>query len=504
MGSKVAFLVVGNRRDLGMRSLCVQWIVLAAGLLAVAGRLAAQNMPGPRQAIPLGVHQGHCEFVVATPHATDSFYLVVGSLAKAARVTTVHVECGRADGPEFLPLEAQTPDSAWQAGIAAKAKWLDALRRERPARDRFAPLAAPPAVKTFHLFTGNRDLGDPANYQAVQATLRAVGRHAQVYLDQDDQQLAGIDATVAEVLRVFDDDIYPWALEHLGQVLDVDRDGRFTIFLSSRLGSIQTGKGRVDGFVRGSDFCRDMPTPFSNHCDMLYLNARLKPGPHLRTVLAHEFTHAITFCEHALSAYQGSRSHEDEESWLNEGLSHLVESLRECGWSNLDYRLSAFLACPERYPLVVPDYFAAGLWRDPGTRGAAFHFLRSCQDHAGAAFPMRLVQSPLHGITNLEVATQKPFAQLFRQAAVDLLDTRYYGHLGSDDKGPLWCGPRCHEVALNYGEARCNISGTAAAYFLLHSPVDAYARIVVEGGEEMQVTLVRVPPALPQAAIPPK
>jgi hypothetical protein len=491
-----------------MRSLCVRWVIMGAASLGMVARL-------PAQSIPLAVNHGHCEFVVATPHVSDQFYLVVGSLAGASRITDVRVKSERTDGPESLPLETPAPDASWKNRVEAQAHWLERLRRVRPVHDRFPPLALPPAGKTFHLFTGDRDLDDPANYQAVAATLAAVGRNAQVYLDKDDRHLPGIDETVAAVLKVFDEEVYPWAETHLGHALDVDRDGRFTIFLTSRLGSLQNGKSRVDGFVRGSDFCRDMPAPFSNHCDMLYLNAALKPGPQLRTVLAHEFTHAVIFCEHSLAGYDGSRSHDDEESWLNEGLSHLVESLHEYGWSNLDYRIGAFLACPERYPLVVPDYFAAGLWREPGTRGAAFLFMRSCLEQADAALPKRLIQSPLRGITNLEAATQKPFAPLFRQATVDVLDRRNYGYLDSEQKGPLLRGPRVHEVALANGHGECKVAGTAAAYFHLHSPSGGYARIAVEAAEPVQVTLVRVSrdnverragerDAKPQAAIVPK
>src|SRR5207237_6880398 len=131
-----------------------------------------------------------------------------------------------------------------------------------------------------------------------------------------------------ETVRIFDKDVGPWAEAHLGHVCDVDRDGRFTILVSSKLGALQRGQVGVDGFVRGSDFFRDLPAPFSNHCDMLYLNAALKPGPQLRAVIAHEYTHAVTFCEHGLSPYGGKATDQDEESWLSEGLAHLVECTR--------------------------------------------------------------------------------------------------------------------------------------------------------------------------------
>ena len=47
----------------------------------------------------------------------------------------------------------------------------------------------------------------------------------------------------------------------------------------------------------------------------------------------------------------------DEESWLNEALAHLAEEMHGHGWSNLDYRVSAFLNDPGRYALVGDPNF---------------------------------------------------------------------------------------------------------------------------------------------------
>ncbi len=348
------------------------------------------------QSIPLASRDGHSDFVLETSSPADQFYLVIGSLAEATQLSRVRVQIEAAEAPERLPVDTAPPDPVWKSRIDAQARLLARERRARPALDSF-PSRVPPTSKSFHLYRGERDLENPANYLEVRAELRSVGRHGQIYVDHDDRNLPELDGTIAEIQRVFDQDIYPWAEHNLGRVIDIDRDGRFTIFLTSKLGSLQNGRTQVDGFVRGSDFFRDLPAPFSNRCDMLYLNAALKPGPHLRTVLAHEFTHAVIFCEHALATYGSGPTHQDEESWLNEGLAHLVENLHAFGWSNLEERISAYLSQPERYPLVVPDYYGAGLWRNPGTRGAAFLFLRSCVSHADSGVIQRLVQSPLRG-----------------------------------------------------------------------------------------------------------
>ena len=61
--------------------------------------------------------------------------------------------------------------------------------------------------------------------------------------------------------------------------------------------------------------------------------------------------------------------------------------------SNIDYRVSAFLTRPERYQLVVDDYYAADLFRSHGSRGSTYLFLRWCADRYGPDLVPALVHS---------------------------------------------------------------------------------------------------------------
>ena len=266
-------------------------------------------------------------------------------------------------------------------------------------------------------------------------------------------------------MRTFDEAVYPEARRRLGRCLDVDRDGRFTLFFSGRLDRL-AGNAALSGFVRSADFYRDLAAPFGNRADMMYLNTDLQPGPYLRTILAHEYTHAVVCSEHVFGDYLPGLVRQDEESWLGEALAHAAEDLHGFSRANLDYRVSAYLSDPSRYPLVEADYYAAGLWRTHGCRGATYLFLRRCVDRDGPDLLARLVQSNLAGAANLEAATGKSFAELFRDwTTATALSADLHGPFG----GRLLCGPRFRQVALDGGRGDVDLAVTSAAYLLLHS-----------------------------------
>src|SRR5207302_214938 len=104
-----------------------------------------------------------------------------------------------------------------------------------------------------------QDFLNPASYVTVIGERCAVGRHCQVYVDKDHADRAGLQPTVDDAVRAFDEEICPRACRSLGRAIDVDRDGRFTILFTSWLGKLSNGKVSLGGFVRGSDFYRDQP-----------------------------------------------------------------------------------------------------------------------------------------------------------------------------------------------------------------------------------------------------
>jgi hypothetical protein len=252
-----------------------------------------------------------------------------------------------------------------------------------------------------------------------------------------------------------------------------------------------------------------VPAPFSNHCDMMYLSSALKAGPYLRTVLAHEYTHAVTNSVRASRVPATGPGGADEEDWLDEGLAHLGEDLHGFSRANLDYRVSAFLANPERYRLVVQDYYAAVLFRSHGNRGGTYLFLRWCADRYGPELLPALIHSNLRGTANLEAATGTSFAALYRewslaifQSGLEPVRSAGVGFPSRDARSAAgeWqgAGPRMHPVAPGDGGASWSPVGTSSRYMLIDGAPEGAVDVEIAGPEEadLQITAIPLPRGL--------
>ncbi|HEV8068226.1 MAG TPA: hypothetical protein VGP76_10840 [Planctomycetaceae bacterium] len=393
-----------------------------------------------------------------------------------------------------------------------------------PVKSSHGPKADAPspagALRAFALHVTDGSLDDPNQYAKVPAHEVARGRNVRVYLD--DQQSLGelAPGLVRSIAELFDNELIPRFGEVFGTYRDVDGDGRFSVLLSPWLARLQGGRTSIGGFVRGSDFQQFISPPFSNRCDMMYVNSQTIPGPHLRTLLIHEYTHAVSFSRRT-AGQPGKLAFPEEEDWLNEALAHCAESLFDGGWTNLDYRISRYLNDTAAYPLVVEDYYRAGLWRCHGCRGATYLFLRYCVERFGTQTLTRLVATPARGRRNLELATGCSFERLFREWTLSLLESRdRQGKTASSDPpqkstpvcgasrgqmanldlyeplGP-WglAGPRQRKWQIDSGPVNIELKGTSAAFVELSaSGKDGLRRIHLAGtrGIQLQVSVVRL------------
>jgi hypothetical protein len=482
----------GTARRAGRPRAVLAGLALLAATRAIWGgpeprREADPSAPPVGRPVPIAVEGGRARFRFPTAGPGSRVLVVVSALA-------------REDGPFPIRLEAR---EAPADGLAPAARVADppALRpTPAPTPGTLpAPTAAiPPPSRDLWMLARDGDPASASNYRAATGRLRAVGTWVQVYVEEPDLGRVA-DATLRDLVATFDREVFPEAVRRFGPARDVDGDGRFTILLSGRLAGGPSQRG-VDGFVRAADFDPSLPPPFGNRADVLYLDAGLAAGPYLRTVLAHEYAHAVTFSRRLDAAGAPGRPACDEEGWIEEGTAHLVEDIHRYSGSNIDYRVSAFLSAPERYRLVVRDYYAADLFRSHGNRGSTYLFLRWCSDRLGPGFLPAVVRSPECGLANLESASGARFEDLYRRWSVGL----YLDALGPPEPGRwLEAGPRAREVEPGGAPEVWSAEGTSSHFARVRGSATGAVEVEVEGppGAGLQVTAVRLPDDLPELAV---
>ena len=461
-------------------------------LLAGLGLRHAQDLdPWPvGQPVPIAVEGDTAEFTIPTPTPNSRSLVVVSALGSGRRPYSMRLEATAADSASPLPLANNDPSETPHP----------VLRPLAPIPPE--PFLVPPPVRSFSILSRDGDPASASNYRSVHARLCALGQRVQVYVDQSDLHRVKPE-TLRDVVSTFDNHVFPTAARLFGPAADIDRDGRFTVLLTGWLDRLAEGRLPVDGFVRGSDFDRRIAPPFGNQTDMLYLSASLASGPYLKTVLAHEYTHAVTFSRKVADALAAGQPAADEEGWLDEALAHLVEDIHGFSRSNLDYRVSAFLSAPERYRLVVVDYYLANLFRSHGNRGATYSFLRWCADQFGPILLPTLIRSSRTGIQNLEAATGRSFASLYRQWSCSLFLDGIKPTPDTDDNNNLILGPRITRVDVNGPADVWSSAPTSTHYAIVHASRSGFARIRVEGapGSRLQVSVVRLPDDLPSLSL---
>src|SRR5579863_952913 len=456
-------------------------ILLCAGLLAAA--IAAAWLRAETAPVQVGMpHLAAGRFYAVEPSVTGGFFdlaidansryeLIVSSLGDANRTHHVTLAAIPRTRVESVPVVRPVAEIGGVRKLAASLTSGDVSDGERVAQHQPEALARKPVStsslahrvgvqqRRFFLYVTADALEDERGYVPVEGHLAGEGMCVRVYLDQSLRESDLAPGLVGEMIRLLDEEIIPRSRDLLGEHADVDHDGKLAVLVTPWLGKLCGGRTSLKGFVRANDFQDNIAAPFGNHADVVYLNSSLELGPSLKTLLAHEYTHAVCFSRR-LADPAREMPLAPEEDWLNEAIAHVAENLhpasstasdtnpkRERGkgvipalrvgmagdgkhdvgktyldWSNLDYRIAALLNSPQTSPLVVRDYYRAGLWRDAGCRGATYLFLRYCVDRFGEGLLRDLVDSPLVGRRNLERATGIPFAELFRRWTIALAE----------------------------------------------------------------------------------
>lgn len=351
----------------------------------------------------------------------------------------------------------------------------------------------------------------PPTHRQVKGLLRASGRHVDVYVDKDDR----VDPQVPQAIAAcYDNVILPVIAQQLGQPVDVDGSGALMIVVTGWLDRLEAGQVSLGGMVRPADFEPRGQAPRSNAADVVFLSAGLRPGRHMETLLAHELAHAVAAgVRHAHGGWLGTTI---EQPWVSEGLAHVSEDLAGRGWTNLDYRVSTFLARPEASPLVVAGADAARA-RDAGSRGHTYVLHRWCVQKYGPSALRALIASPCCGEAALTEATGQALDDLMRghwlrlanadassaertrSSSSPLSPLDLHGHIGTRALG----GPFVADWDVAHQDRRTlSIAGTAAATLRLSAADVGFYRIRISDLEaNVQLSLCPIARDRPQLRI---
>jgi hypothetical protein len=306
---------------------------------------------------------------------------------------------------------------------------------------------AAPALGTVRAFKVVSAL-DGSSFANVGARLRYVGQHLLLYVDTIGTGFN--DAQYAQLGSLFDKDLYGVAVGAFGSESDIDRDGRinvlFTPVVNSLVKSVDCrGNGYVTGFFYGTDLL--IQNTGSNKAEVFYSfipdSAGIYSCPHTADVVMrtlpgtfiHEMQHMISFNQHVLA-----RGGDVEETWLNEGLSHIAEELGSMMYETrypppsgrstttqlfpdsansfiAPQMLNAYVYLNNQRNHSVTSYYGGGSVEE---RGATWLFLRWLISQKGDDLPKRLVQTAKTGIANVEEKTGEPFGALFGDFSVAL------------------------------------------------------------------------------------
>jgi hypothetical protein len=283
------------------------------------------------------------------------------------------------------------------------------------------------------------------------ARVVAVGQRSVVLADLTNPAGGLTDAEYQAFAAGFDTLVYPVVTAAFGTPGDVDENSKVVIFYTSAVNAL-TSQGS-SAYVGGYFHPRDLfPTQdedglaacaTSNYAEMFYM---LVPDPQgtvnnnvfsrelvLQTSLstiAHEFQHLINASRRL---YVVNTTHWNEETWLNEALSHVAEEVMFYHSSGMGARqnlgadqiqpnaraLAAFRTYMDqnirRYQRYLEDaegqspYDATeGDDNDLATRGAGWAFLRYAADHRTSGTDTQLwqdlVEGSVTGFANLQQA----------------------------------------------------------------------------------------------------
>ncbi len=304
-----------------------------------------------------------------------------------------------------------------------------------------------------------------ANADTRSGRVAAVGTKSIIVSDTENPTGGYTDAEYAAIAATFDTLVFPMDTTAFGAPSNISGYGKIILLYTRAVNALTpSGAGYTIG---GFFFARDLypktaknglaACAASNEAEMFYLlapdpngtvntNKRTKDEVTLLnlTTIAHELQHLINSSRRL---YVNTGARPNEETWLDEGLSHLAEELLYFRMTNVTSRQNlgltdvagnatrsdqfrnyasqnfsrfySYLIAPEVNSPYAPNDSLA-------TRGAIWNFLRYAAGRQGAAgeasFLRSLVNSNTTGVANLQnVLSGGQFADYLRDWSVSLI-----------------------------------------------------------------------------------
>ncbi len=208
----------------------------------------------------------------------------------------------------------------------------------------------------------------------------------------------------------FEENIFPILSDTYGWDWDATVSGQEIYVLIHQM------RGAAGGYFRSVDQRDPLQNPGSNQKQMVYLNSSHLNNYYMRSLLAHELTHLITY-------HKKEKAHQvREETWLNEARAEYAATLlsydRTYEGSNLQRRAKTFLEYPNN-SLVS--------WEDKSADyGALNLFTQYLVDHYGIEILVDSLNSHRTGIASLNEALVKngheeDFAEIYNNWTIAVL-----------------------------------------------------------------------------------
>lgn len=214
------------------------------------------------------------------------------------------------------------------------------------------------------------------------------GTNISVWIPKDNSlDCSEIDKCINKIEQI----IIPRVNDLWGNCADINNDGKISILFCPTINQEQKAIGffnSKDFFKRDTMMNSESYNPYSNEMDLIYvaipdeINSNYNTDSIVATV-AHEYTHAVNFSNKTWKYfYRGEQNYNQEETFLDEGWSHLTESLCGFGTSggNSNF-VNYYLNNPALFSLCKNDYM--GNSDSIGQRGAVCMFLYWLFNKAG-------------------------------------------------------------------------------------------------------------------------